>query len=318
MNQNSTSELKDLLDHGDLDAVLAWWLGVAAAQFPGASFSHAERVFSLTHKLFSGNFPGYAACRTAYHDFRHTVDVFVATVRLLDGMLLSGATLSRELVEDTMIAALLHDTGYVQEADDTEGTGAKYTATHVGRSVEFLLKNRGVCSLPPERTDRVGRLIMGTDLSLPWDSLALAGSEEATAAAVLAAADLLGQMADRVYLEKLLFLYYEFKEAGIGGYESAFDILRKTAGFYSVVKKRLDETLAPVAAAARVHFRERLGLDRDLYRESIVNQMSYLDSILDDDSVNFRKRLRRMDMESADLDERRRLASYGVAAAMDT
>ena len=29
------------------------------------------------------------------------------------------------------------------------------------------------------------------------------------------------------YLEKLLFLYYEFVEAGIGGYNTAFDILRK-------------------------------------------------------------------------------------------
>ena len=31
-------------------------------------------------------------------------------------------------------------------------------------------------------------------------------------------ADLVGQMSDRAYLEKLLFLYYEFKEAGFPGY----------------------------------------------------------------------------------------------------
>jgi len=116
------------------------------------------------------------------------------------------------------------------------GTGAKYTATHVRRSVDFLSRHGSQFSIPPERLEQIGRLILGTDLAIPWDTLSVQDEEERLSMEILAAADLLGQMADRSYLEKLLFLYYEFKEAGVGGYESAFDVLRKTAGFYGVIK----------------------------------------------------------------------------------
>jgi len=45
-----------------------------------------------------------------------------------------------------VLAILLHDTGYLKKRDDTDGTGAKYTVTHVHRSGEFaaqLLGERG-------------------------------------------------------------------------------------------------------------------------------------------------------------------------------
>ena len=41
------------------------------------------------------------------------------------------------------------------------------------------------------------------------------------------------------------------------------------------------------------HFNARYGVPRDLYREAISNQMTYLDSIITDDSTNFRTKLRR-------------------------
>lgn len=317
MDKNRPIELSDLLDHGDGEAVLRWWRDSSALMYPEADFSKVEQAFPLVADLYGGRFPGYVPCRTNYHDYRHTIDVFVATVRLLDGCLLEGRGVDAELAEDTMAAALLHDVGYIQDEHDTEGTGAKYTATHVVRSVDFLHRHRGRFGLEPSRADRIGRIILGTDLGIPWDKLSLQDSGEARSASILASADLLGQMGDRAYLEKLLFLYYEFKEAGFGGYDSAFDILRKTAGFYASVKSRLDSTLGSVSRAAKVHFAARIGEDRDLYRESIARQMSYLDSILEDDTVNFRKRLRRMDLEEVEQEERRRLASFGVAAAYD-
>jgi len=46
--------------------------------------------------------------------------------------------------------------------------------------------------------------------------------------------------------------------------------------------------------------------------------MRYLDSILDDDSLNFRKRLRRIDLENVELEEKARLASFGVHVAYDS
>ena len=120
------------------------------------------------------------------------------------------------------------------------------------------------------------------------------------AAEILAAADILGQMADRAYLEKLLFLYNEFREAGIAGYDNAFDILRKTAGFYESTKARLDGPLGRVSGKVTEHFSQRHGVPRNLYREAVIRQMAYLETIIADDSGDFRKKLRRLDLDTVE------------------
>lgn len=310
-------EIGSLLDHTDSAAVLAAVRSIFSLAYPGSHLATFDRAFALTRDLYEGRFAGYSACRTGYHDYRHTVDVLVASSRLLDGCVLSGRAPPAELAAETLIAALLHDVGYVQESSDSEGTGAKYTKTHVTRSAEFTARHAAVFGLDDGQAKRIGRLIMGTELSVPWEKLHYENDEERFAASVLAAADLLGQMADRAYLEKLLFLYYEFREAGIGGYESAFDILRKTSAFYAGTKDRLDRTLAQVSYATRRHFAVRVGEDRDLYRDAIAQQMTYLNSIMEDDSVNFRQRLRRMDLERVEIEEKARLASFGVKVVID-
>ena len=48
---------------------------------------------------------------------------------------------------------------------------------------------------------------------------------------MLGTADLLGQMSDRTYLEKLPFLYLEFKHAGIDGVGTELDFFDSTPGF---------------------------------------------------------------------------------------
>ena len=305
-------DLHGILDHGNPDAVIRSVGNTFNLSYPGADFSLVFKAFELTHDLFAGHFPGYAACRTGYHDYRHTLDVFVASVRLIDGGLLSGRPLPSSLAEDILIGALLHDCGYIQREDDLEGSGARYTKTHVVRSAEFVKTHGAAFKLNRKRADCIAALIMGTDLAIPWDKLEFADENDRTAAAILAAADLLGQMADRAYLEKLLFLYYEFREAGIGGYKTAFDILMKTSSFYEGTAKRLDGPLGCVSHDAKAHFAARCGENRDLYREAIDRQMEYLDGIMHDSSVNFRKRLRRIDLEQVERAETSRLKSLGV------
>ncbi|MFA6505603.1 MAG: HD domain-containing protein [Treponemataceae bacterium] len=308
-------DLHGILDHGNPDAVIRSVRTTYLAAYPSADFSQINEAFSLTHDLYSGRFPGYAACRTGYHDYRHTIDVFVAAVRLLDGAALSARRLSESFAEDVLIAALLHDCGYIQEIGNEEGTGARYTKTHVVRSAAFVQTHAAAFRLSSTRAANVAAIILGTDLAIPWDSLKFDDPDGKTATAVLAAADLLGQMADRAYLEKLLFLYYEFREAGIGGYKTAFDVLRKTATFYESIVARLEGSLVVVSHDARVHFAVRCGEDRDLYREAIDKQMSYLSAIMKDDSVNFRKRLRRVDLEQVERAESSRLKALGVVFA---
>jgi hypothetical protein len=264
--------------------------------YPKITFSGVDKVFLLTKRLYDGRFPGYLACAVDYHDYAHSIAVFGATSRLLDGCACAGMTMEAGRAAETLIAALLHDTGYIREEGDDQGSGAQYTKVHVDRSAAFARREALALGLDSEAADRVARMILGTDLARPWDKLVFQDESERLGAEILAAADLIGQMADRAYLEKLLFLYYEFKEAGIGGYDTAFDILKKTAGFYESTKARLDGPLGRVSNRAREHFLARYGIDRDLYREAIDRQMSYLDAILADDSTNFRTKLKRLDL----------------------
>jgi hypothetical protein len=268
------------------------------ADYPGGNLKLVDKVFLIVKRLYDGRMPGYLACAVQYHDYAHSVSVFGAVSRLIDGCFIVGKGLDAALAVETLIAALIHDTGYIREEGDTSGTGAQYTKVHVTRSADFARREAVALGLGGESVERVARMILGTDIGVPWDKFSFESEGERTGTEILAAADLLGQMADRAYLEKLLFLYYEFREAGIGGYDSAFDILKKTAGFYESTKARLDGPLGAVSARSREHFAARYGVDKDLYREAIERQMVYLGQILKDDSTNFRKKLKRMDIEA--------------------
>jgi hypothetical protein len=306
LNPAREPQLAELLDHGDPKKVLSAVESLFKKSFPTGAFAPVSTAFALAAKLFTGSFPGYRACNTEYHDYCHSLEVFSACSRLIDGAILSGLGVAESTAVDILVAALLHDSGYIQASDDLSGTGAKYTRSHVDRSAAFAVGQAGAFGLEPDRAQRLARLILGTDLARPWEGLELRDEAERLDAVILAAADLLGQMADRAYLEKLLFLYFEFREAGIAGYATAFDILKKTAGFYKGTVARLDGPLGAASGFARAHFAARYGVDRDLYREAIERQMAYLDGIMADDKANFRHKLKRLDLEAI---ERERHAS---------
>ena len=97
---------------------------------------------------------------------------------------------------------------------------------------------------------------------------------------MLGAADLLAQMSDRIYLEKLLFLYREFKEARVGGYQSEVDLLKQTVEFHGLISKRFKSQLIRTDKFATAHFAARWKVSRNLYSESIQNQQKYLQKVL--------------------------------------
>ncbi|MGL4370631.1 MAG: HD domain-containing protein, partial [Spirochaetota bacterium] len=262
------------------------------------SFSQIESAFHLICSLFNGNFPGYRKCRTEYHDIYHTLDAFLAAARLIDGRLAADLPFSCSRVRLTLIAALLHDTGYIQEDSDCSGTGAQYTKTHVARSSDFVRKNAKAFSLSDSDAEYISAVIACTDLGFDMDSYAGFLNEDLVAGQILGTADILGQMSDRTYLEKLLFLYYEFREGGVMGFESEFDLLRKTHLFYRQTMKRLDITLGQTYRYAAEHFRARFDIHKNLYIEAIERQMDYLNAIIEDEQTNFRKKLKRLDIET--------------------
>jgi hypothetical protein len=103
----------------------------------------------------------------------------------------------------------------------------------------------------------------------------------------------MAQRADRTYLEKLLHLYEEFREAGVAGYTDELDLLKKTKDFYEMVKRRLGGEFNGVCDYVQHHFRERWAIDRNLYTEAIESNIGYLTYILENHDRNYRKQLRR-------------------------
>jgi hypothetical protein len=293
-------QLAQLIRTEDPEEVLKTVKSLFVRFYPASSFLKIEHAFRKTVPLFSGGYPGYKACNTEYHNLTHTLDAFLATARLMDGKNITEAPFTETTAQRLLIAALLHDSGYIQKEGDT-GTGAKYTVNHVERSVAFVRANAEHFSLGNDDVDEIGTIIFCTGLKNRWEEIPFTSSEAMKAGAVLASADILGQMSDRQYLEKLLFLYREFKEADIPGFDTEFDILRKTEEFYEGTKTRLEKTLMSAFEYARPHFRERHGVDRNLYIEAIERQIAYLREIISDETTNFRHKLKRIDLELTEM-----------------
>jgi hypothetical protein len=298
-------QLARFVDARDVEGLFAEVGKIYSASFPGSSAAPLEQALERTRRLFEGRYPGYRACNSEYHDLRHTLSVVLAVARLTDGYNLERAPLPERLFLDLLLATCLHDTGYIQESWDTEGTGAKYASRHEERSIAFMERHQGQFGVPPEDLPVLVRFIRATDLKQPFAEIPFSGAQERDAAALLATADLLGQMSDRDYLEKLLFLYYEFKEAGIPGFQTEYDVLRKTGDFYMMARQRLKSSYLSMYALARAHFRARQGVDANLYMIAISRQLRYLRAIIRDETTNFRAKLKRGDPQRRERLSRR-------------
>jgi len=135
----------------------------------------------------------------------------------------------------------LHDSVYLKKRGDNEGTGAKYTVTHVNRSTEFsaeFLRQKGFST---SDIQAVQNMICCTGVDSVLSKIPFQSDAEKIAGHALGTADLLGQMAAADYVEKLPVLYHEFAEAArfshddksfVAMFSSAQDLAEKTASFW--------------------------------------------------------------------------------------
>lgn len=266
---------------------------IAADMYADFDLSALNRVFEDVTRLFEGRYPGYRACNTEYHDLRHTTDVFLAMARVLHGIQLGGQVLSEKAATLGLISSLMHDTGYIQADEDCNGTGAKYTLVHVDRSIRFMERYFLENGYSGKDSKICGTLIKSTDLNVKFEDVAFESSEYELIGKAHLAADLLGQMADRLYLEKLLFLYREFSEGHVMGYESELELLEKTFRFYDAVSQRLSREFGDMDGYLRNHFRARLGEDENVYMDKIEKNMEYLRFLIDNHRGDYRDKLKR-------------------------
>lgn len=222
------------------------------AMFPNGDKNFIPNTFRRITEAFDGRYPGYQAIDAKYHDFEHTLQGALCMVRILHGRIASGASLvlSQRIAELGLLSILLHDTGYLKKTDDHEGTGAKYTVVHVGRSADFAAEFLTQDNIDAREISSVQNMICCTGVDAMLKVIPFQSDEERITGLCLGAADLLGQMAADDYIEKLPILYAEFAEAArftpqkynvVGMFSSAEDLLRKTPVFWeNYVKPKLD------------------------------------------------------------------------------
>jgi len=246
---------------------------------PDFDFPRTRAVFDDVDALFRGDYPGYAPVRTPYHNQAHTLHVFMCAVRLMHGVHVSGTPISDEDAMLVMMAALMHDIGYAQTRGEESGTGAQHTPCHVSRGIAFMHRYVAAQGFPDGWGQRLEPLIRSTDPGYPFAQISFADEHARQLGQLVATADLVGQMADRTYLEKLLFLYLEFKEANFGNYRNVHDMLRQTRHFYEITREKLDGGFQGLYHRLSDHFRETMGVANNYYLESIEKNIEYLDEV---------------------------------------
>ncbi|MBI2312213.1 MAG: hypothetical protein HYU77_06925 [Betaproteobacteria bacterium] len=274
----------------DPQAVKAAVLRIFTALYPDSGHGPMEQAFDDVGRLFGGEYPGYHASDTAYHDLQHSLDMTLATARVLDGYERSNQghkRLGPERFLMGVISGLFHDSGYIRHRHDTRHrNGAEYTHCHVTRSAQFLkdylptIGMKGYAGV-------ASRIVHFTGYEKPLAQLRIYNEKDRFIGCVLATADLLAQMSDRCYLEKCRDrLYSEFVIAGLNKrcnpdgtteviYASGDDLLAQTPQFFRFVLERLDTHLDSVYRYLEVHFK-----GRNPYMEELLNNMHHLDRLM--------------------------------------
>lgn len=233
-------------------------------EFPRA----LEGAFTAFTRMYTGDLPGFLGCETWYHDAQHSLESALAMARLLDGHERSAAITERlgsRRVVLGVIAALLHDTGYIRRTTDLAQHGAEFTQSHVRRSgdlVADLLPDLGFA----REAEMARELLHFTGYERPLDSIEVDDRLDRRLGFLLGSADLLAQMSDRCYLEKCRdCLYIEFEMCGMAGtprpeareplFASPEALMRGTPGFVDQTwAERLDGYFEGVHAFEGIHF----------------------------------------------------------------
>lgn len=275
------SASNDLFVNSDPEVVWRKAADIISRISPEYNFPFMRGIFDDVMRLFDGEYPGYCPIKTPYHNQSHTLDVFLCAVRLMHGLHVSGTTLSDHEIALVMVAVLMHDVGYAQLHDGKEcGTGAQYTKDHVMRGIEFMQRYLSDRKIPPAIADELTPIILCSDPMLPLSKIDFPNARTRLLGQIAGTADLIGQMADRNYLEKLSGLYQELEEGKVGNYRSLYDLISKTHRFYAAIKNKLDFDFGSLYTRLAAHFQSTLNVRNNYYMESITKNMAYLEKVI--------------------------------------
>ena len=255
--------------------------------YPNTSTHVLNRSFRDLARLHKGEYPGYRASDTGYHNLQHSLDVTLAMARLMDGYERSHhdhrtEALGAKLFRFGVVTALFHDIGYLRKVNDMRHkNGAEYTLRHVTRGAKFLeeyISRLGMAELAPI----AAQIIHFTGYERPIQKIRVPNLTFRLLGNMLGTADIIAQMADRCYLEKCRDrLYPEFVEGGLAArddadhragvmFKSAEDLVTKTPKFYKTATVRLNDHLGSAYGYADKHFG-----GQNLYLDEITKNIHY-------------------------------------------
>jgi len=135
--ESTTHQISTFINMESPEDVLEETKKTASMTVSGCDEEALTSTFFDVLSLFQGTYPGYLVCDTYYHDLKHTTDTLLAMARIMHGATVEGLHFSRRQITLGLISALMHDTGYILKYGE-KGPGARYTQTHIQRSVDFM------------------------------------------------------------------------------------------------------------------------------------------------------------------------------------
>jgi hypothetical protein len=188
-----------------------------------------------------------------YHNMEHTLFVTLVGQEMLRGKHIKEGGITPDIWLNSMISFMCHDIGYIKGVcldddiknnkyaigvgericfDDGASTDAILTPYHVNRGKLFIAERfKNVAFVDVETVQRNIEFtrfpVPDTDDQMynPLDPIPF----------IVRAADLVGQLADPRYLQKIPALFYEFEETGTNsklGYKTPYDLKKIYPKFY--------------------------------------------------------------------------------------
>ena len=271
---------------------------IYATRYPRADPSPLAQAFDDIAKLYRGQYEGYAACDTEYHDLQHVLEVTLAMARLLDGYERSrgdAPPIGERLFLLGVVCALFHDCGYIRRRNDNKHrNGAEYTVCHVTRGARFLKTYMATIGLG-EFATVAGQVLHYTGYERAVERIRMPDPIYRLIGSLLGSADIIAQMSDRCYLEKCRDrLFPEFvmggitrKRTGSGEvvvFASADDLVRKTPSFFRTAARRLDTELGGAYRYALAHFG-----GNNFYMEAVKQNVSFAERLGNSDELPLRR-----------------------------
>ena len=182
---------------------------------PAQTTGFHSQILADVIDLFNEGFADKQPIDTPYHNLEHTLQTTLCFAQICLNWELTAEqpSITTEAFQNGLAAALLHDVGYMKDAHDPEGSGAKHTFCHELRSCDIATAYLSNLGWDAARIGTVCSIICCTGPLADFNSIEFADDTALLLGQMVCTADYLGQIADPGYVSKIPALYRELNES---------------------------------------------------------------------------------------------------------